>query len=152
MKKIYLLKDNKIIKICQHSPLGPPYTYQNIPQVKLSLSTPRTHIWGAEIQLHSFLTSVIERGELPLSRPGHFTQRTQIPTDKKDGWAGWAPQQTWYSGEEKKSLASTGIQTPPFRSNITSSSLPLVHHTCRCVGTHLAQTFQHWCWWISMNT
>jgi hypothetical protein len=27
-----------------------------------------------------------------------------------------------------------------------------VHHTCRCVGTHLAQPFQYWCWWISMNT
>jgi hypothetical protein len=41
--------------------------------VKLSLSTPGKHIWVAETQLHSLLTSAVRGGERSASRPDRVT-------------------------------------------------------------------------------
>jgi hypothetical protein len=45
------------------------FTYK---RVNLSLSTPQSQIGGAEVQRHSFFTSVLERGEWLTSHPGCF--------------------------------------------------------------------------------
>ena len=60
---------------------------------KVSLSTPRTHIWGAKVQLHSFLTLVLDGGEW-LPCPSRFTpgERTLVPTEQE---AGWTPELVW---------------------------------------------------------
>jgi len=44
---------------------------------------------GAEVLLHSLLTSAIDESHGPASRPGRFTQRS-IQRD-----AGWAPESVW---------------------------------------------------------
>jgi hypothetical protein len=57
--------------------------------VKLSLALMEHHgmeaYWGAEIQLHAFLTSELDGGEWSASRPGRF-----IPTERTRGthWIG----------------------------------------------------------------
>ena len=43
-------------------------------KVKLLLSAPRTHTGGAEVYLHSFLTSAMYGGEWLPSPPGRFTR------------------------------------------------------------------------------
>jgi len=40
---------------------------------KFSLSTPRRHTGGAEVQLHSFVSSALNKGEWSTSRSGGFT-------------------------------------------------------------------------------
>ena len=44
----------------------------NVKFIKLSLSTPKRHIGGAEVQLHSFLTSSLDGREWSTSRPSRF--------------------------------------------------------------------------------
>jgi hypothetical protein len=43
--------------------------------------------WGVEVQLHAFLTSALDGGELLASRPGRFTPRERTPlTHFIGGW------------------------------------------------------------------
>jgi hypothetical protein len=42
-------------------------------KVKLSLCMSCRHTEGAEVQLHSFSTTALDRGERQTSNPGHFT-------------------------------------------------------------------------------
>jgi hypothetical protein len=65
-------------------------------RVKVSLSTPRKHTGGAEVQLHSFLTSVLHASEWLTSRSDRITSRGKTPG---------------HFGEEKIS-GPTGIRTP----------------------------------------
>jgi len=43
--------------------------------------------WGAEVQLHTFLTSALYGGEWPASRHGRFTykERAPVPNGKEAG-------------------------------------------------------------------
>ena len=52
-------------------------------KVKLSLSTPRTHITGEDMEFHTFLTSELDGGERSASRPGHFTPRAGLDVFEK---------------------------------------------------------------------
>jgi hypothetical protein len=45
--------------------------------------------WGVEINLHAFMTSVLDGGERSASRPGRFTPRERVPgTHWIGGWVG----------------------------------------------------------------
>jgi hypothetical protein len=56
--------------------------------VELSLSMPRRYIRGVEIQLYSFSTSLLERGELSASLPGCFTPLKNPNTYSMGAWVG----------------------------------------------------------------
>jgi len=42
-------------------------------KLNLSLSAPRRHTGGEEVQLHSFLTTTLDGGEWSVSQPDRFT-------------------------------------------------------------------------------
>ena len=69
---------------------------------RYSCSCPRHAGRGAEVYVHSFLTSVLDEGEWSTSRPGRFT-----PGDVMDPRACLE-----VLGPKKKSLASAEIRTP----------------------------------------
>ena len=56
--------------------------------LKMSLYTSWRNIRGTEVQLHSLLTSAIDRGERSTSRPGRFTPRKEPPYPWREGWVG----------------------------------------------------------------
>jgi hypothetical protein len=43
--------------------------------------------WGVEVQIHAFLTSALDGGELSASRPGSFKPRERVPSNHWIG--GW---------------------------------------------------------------
>jgi hypothetical protein len=53
-------------------------------EIKLSLSKPRRHTRGLEVQIHSFLTSELDESEWLASRPSRFTSGIQ----RIEGWVG----------------------------------------------------------------
>jgi len=57
-------------------------------RVTLLLSAPRTHIGGAEVWLHSFLTSALYGGELLPSSPGRFTRGENPGIHAIGDWVG----------------------------------------------------------------
>ena len=61
--------------------------YSRCTSLKLQSTSPTTscHIFigEAEAELHSFLTSALDGGELSASRPGHFTPRNRAPCPLK---------------------------------------------------------------------
>jgi hypothetical protein len=57
--------------------------------------------WGMEVQLHSFLTSALDGGEWPASRPGRFKLR--YPLDRK---LRGHQSRSWRGGEEKNSITA----------------------------------------------
>jgi hypothetical protein len=57
-------------------------------KVELSLSMPRRHARGVEVQLYSFLTLVLEGGELSASLPGCFTPLKNPSTYSMGAWVG----------------------------------------------------------------
>lgn len=67
-------------------------------KTKLSLSTPRKHTRGAEVQVHSFLTLALEGDEWSTSCPGHVTSGKE---PNQLGGAGWAAGPGPSFGEEK---------------------------------------------------
>jgi hypothetical protein len=79
--------------------------------VKLSLSMPRSHKNGAEVQLYSFLTSVLDGGEWLASRPWPLYPRERIPvtTEYKGRGTQWGYGRF---GRREKYLAPTGIRNP----------------------------------------
>jgi hypothetical protein len=68
---------------------------QNIMKIQLSLSTPWRQIGGAEVWLHSFLTSALDEGQRSVSRPVHFNP-------------GIGPRYQW-----RPVGGFSGVQTPP---------------------------------------
>jgi hypothetical protein len=68
--------------------------------------------WGAEVQLHAFLTSALEGGEWSASRPSSLTPRErdrQYPLDRRLG----GPQsRSGHGGEEKNPHAVPGLEPP----------------------------------------
>ena len=49
-------------------------------KIKLSLSTPRRQIGGAEVERHSFLTWTLDGGEWTTTRPGRFIPQVNNPS------------------------------------------------------------------------
>jgi hypothetical protein len=77
---------------------------------------------GVKIRLHAFLTSALDGGERPASRPCRFTPGEQplVPT----GWeAEWAPEPVWTRWWREKSPAPTGTQTLDYLARS-----PVLHH------------------------
>jgi hypothetical protein len=119
---------------------------QNCPCACLS-STPLSH-WGMEIQLHAFLTSVLDRGEWTKSPDTHCI----------GGWVD--PRIGLDSAENKSLLASAGYQTQilrssnsQFRENLTRELRTILWykgHFCnrvlRFALTYRSQVFRHCCW------
>ena len=68
---------------------------------KISLSTPWTHTWGVEVELHSFLTLALDGSEWLTSSSSCFTpgERTPVPTEQE---AGWTPELVWSFCEKRK--------------------------------------------------
>ena len=74
----------------------------------------------AEVQLHSFLSSALDKSQCSTSRSGRFTpEKGQRYTmnSRLEGTRNWSER----PGEEKKTLDPTGIRTPdrPARSVVT---------------------------------
>jgi len=78
--------------------------------------------WGVEAELHTFLTSALDRGEWSASHPSHFTHRegTQVPIGQG---AGWAPEPVWPWWRRGKFPAPARTQMP----NLPSHSPALYH-------------------------
>jgi hypothetical protein len=78
---------------------------------KLSLSIPGRHVGGPEVQLNSFLTSVLDRGEWLTLCPTCLTSRERmtVPTEYVAGLASKPVLKFWRS---EISLSPTGIWTP----------------------------------------
>jgi len=57
-------------------------------KVTFSLSTPRKHMEGVEIQVHSFLTSAPERGEWTNARPSRLRKGKDPSIHLVGGWMG----------------------------------------------------------------
>jgi hypothetical protein len=65
---------------------------------------------------YSFLTSAVEGGEWPASRPGRTLPPGNEPPVPIVQEAGWAPEPVRTQGLEEKSSASVGGQTPAVQS------------------------------------
>jgi hypothetical protein len=86
---------------CRVSVCARMYRYN----VQLSLSTPRRHVGGTEVQFFSFLTSILRGSEWSVSRSGRFTFGAHC----KDG--GLGPRAS-LEILEKRCLSLTKNQTP----------------------------------------
>jgi hypothetical protein len=65
--------------------------------------------WGAEIQLHAFLTSALDEWEWSASSPGRFTPR-ESPLYQLDRRLGGLQSRSGRGGEEKYSQPPPGIE------------------------------------------
>jgi hypothetical protein len=88
--------------------------------MQLFLSTPRRRAGGAEVHLHSFLTSAPDGDEWSPSRPGRLTSQKE-PWYALKKRLGGSQSRSGRFGEEK-SLASTLMRTPnrPARSLVST--------------------------------
>jgi hypothetical protein len=68
--------------------------------------------WGVEVQLHTFLTSVLDGGEWSNSRPGRFIPGRKNPRYLLDRRLGGPQSWCGRSGEEKNSQPPPGIKPP----------------------------------------
>jgi hypothetical protein len=61
-------------------------------RVKMSLSMPWKHVGGIDVQLYSFLTSILYGGVWTAARPGRFTTNTPgAPVPVSTAWGGDKP-------------------------------------------------------------
>jgi hypothetical protein len=74
-------------------------------KLSLSFSTWR-NIGGVEIQLHAFLTSILDGGEWSASRSGRFT-----PRERALGTHWWASESSWTRWWREEFLAPAGNRT-----------------------------------------
>jgi hypothetical protein len=66
---------------------------------------------GVEVELHDFLTSALDGGDLSASRPGRFTPEERAPgTQWTAGWVG--PRAVLDAVAKRKKTASAGNRTP----------------------------------------
>ena len=83
--------------------------FGKVREVKFSLFTPRIHVEEAEVQLHSFLTSTLDGGEVLTVRPGLCPRKTvSIHTEYE---VGWAPEAFW-NCQRGENVCPIGIPTP----------------------------------------
>jgi hypothetical protein len=61
---------------------------------------------------YSYLTSALDEGEWPASRPSHALPPGKEPPIPIGREAGWAPEPVWTQGLEEKSSASVGDRIP----------------------------------------
>jgi hypothetical protein len=92
----------------------------------MSLFTPRNHIGGAEVLLHSFLTWALDGGVWSASCPGCFTPRKEPQH----------PLTRWLSGPRAGlNIFEKGISSPP---GIQTAD----HPTCNVVTVPTIQTLK----------
>ena len=89
-------------------------------QATLPLSAPWKHIRGAELELHSFLTLTLDRGEWSTSRPGRSRDRTPIPIEQETGCT---PKLIRMLGTEKSPLPLQQFKPGFFKLNSFISNL-----------------------------
>jgi hypothetical protein len=98
-------------------------------KVKLSLYAPWRHIEGVEVQLHSFVTSALDRDEWSVSHHGRFTpvKRPWYPVKRRLGkpqsWSGH------FTGD--KYFASAWIQTTNCPAHSLVTILVILSHLSR---------------------
>jgi hypothetical protein len=66
-------------------------THPDEVKVELSLSMPRKHAGGVEVQLYQFLTLVLQGVDLSVSLPGCFTPLKNPSTYSMGAWLGPRP-------------------------------------------------------------
>jgi hypothetical protein len=92
-------------------------------KVKLSLCLTKHHAmkmyWGVEVQLHGFLTLVLDGGEWSASHPGRFTPRERAPGTHWIG--GWVGTRAILDVVVKKKIPSSHWESNP--------RTPIVQHT-----------------------
>ena len=78
-------------------------------KVKVYLSTQRWHVGKPDVQLYLFLSSALDGGSWPASRPGPFAlcRATLVPIQQE---ASWASQPVWKYWRRETFLAHTGIR------------------------------------------
>ena len=86
------------------------YTVKRKDNEKFAMSTPRTHICGEEVWLHSILTSTIDGQEWLTSSPVHLTLEKNTLTPLNRRLVG--PQSRSGRFGERKFLAPIGIRIP----------------------------------------
>jgi hypothetical protein len=64
-----------------------------------------------DVQLHAFLTSALDGGELSASRPGRFTSQGKSPWYPLDRRLGEPQSRSGRGGEEKNSQSPPEIET-----------------------------------------
>jgi hypothetical protein len=95
-----------------------------IKKVKLSLCLINEDVWRSGGVALPFLTSALNRGELPASRPGGFT-----PGERAAGtyWIrGWIGSRTGLDDMKRKILAPTLIRTTPAPHTLTHTLINTV--------------------------
>jgi hypothetical protein len=73
------------------------------------------HLGDRTYSSYSFLTSALEGGEWPASRPGRALPPGKEPPVPTVQEAGWAPEPVWTQRLELKSSASVGDRIPADR-------------------------------------
>jgi hypothetical protein len=86
--------------------------------------------WGVEVQLHAFLISALDGGELWASRPGHFTPRERALGIHWIG--GRVGPRTGHDAVEKRKIPS------PYRD---SNPHPIIQPVAQCYATELLSNF-----------